>query len=103
MQSLSRTRERLVERLTRNKVKNLSKEQRHEAKVTTLVWRSIRVSVSLRPILGDTEEKAWKRACSINSGVRTSRRCDLPKAASALRYRLHHDVITLVRAQVQLR
>jgi alkanesulfonate monooxygenase len=44
-----------------------------EVKAALPVGRSIRFSVSLRPILGDTEEKAWEKARSILSRVKEIR------------------------------
>ncbi|MEH2397268.1 LLM class flavin-dependent oxidoreductase [Nostoc sp.] len=49
------------------------KERIREVKAVTPPERSPRFSVSLRPILGDTEEKAWERAHSILSRVKEVR------------------------------
>lgn len=49
------------------------KERIREVKAVTPPERSPRYSVSLRPILGDTEEKAWERAHSILSRVKEIR------------------------------
>ncbi|BAZ50622.1 luciferase family protein [Nostoc sp. NIES-4103] len=49
------------------------KERISEVKAAAPPGRSLRFSVSLRPILGDTEEKAWERARSILSRVKEIR------------------------------
>lgn len=49
------------------------KERIREVKAAAPKGHSLRFSVSLRPILGDTEEKAWEKARSILSRIKEIR------------------------------
>jgi alkanesulfonate monooxygenase len=49
------------------------KQRIAEVKAAAPPGKSLRFSVSLRPILGETEEKAWERANEILSRIQQTR------------------------------